>query len=423
MTRTQPVASRATLAPPPVHLVDTDCIAKAKIALALGQLDTTRSLLADLTAQRAHPGIVEAFALAAEACLEERDLDTARSLIRQAASDCGFGLADYNAGSPGIDYTTAQLKFDADLLNAQSALALGQAPEPVWFNQAIYSPDGVFCLADQRGRRLMAFDSGGHLLWGKQLPARQPADMVPVPTASLLLSQRPDEGVSYIDNHYRDFARLNRFATYQALSPLGERKHIYGSFTQDFFGNVYATCGDGHTIAIYTEDGTPIKEIALSEIQVPKPVIPFSILGDDEGHIYLYDTQVLVVLNRYGHVLFMHKFPAVPIPAALKAGLPGGMHLTTDGHLWLVRPQEGRIIKVHPEREEIVDSIGPNLSTGPLVFPIDVLSDWSEHLYIVDAGAGRVIKLLHGTEAEVLFERPFWTGSNPWGPSERPAIA
>lgn len=387
-----------------------EVISQARIALALGQLQEVTRLLEPVLTGSASAATVDGFLLAAEAALESRQLAESRSLIRRVATECDLQGDDLNALKPGTDYTAAQLAFDAGILSAQAACALGEGPAKVWFHQAIYSPDGVFCLADQFNRRLIACDSAGHILWGKQLPHRLPVTG-PVPPPSLLLSQRPDEGLSYIDNEYRDFARMNRFAAYQTLTPLGSGNHTYGSFTQDFFGNVYATCMDRETIAIYTEDGTLIKEISLPDIDIAKPVIPFAILGDDEGHIYLYDTQSLIVLDRYGHVLFRHEFPPAPIPALLQQGLPGGMHLTPDGHLWLARPKEGRIVKVHPERNGILAEIGPDLPGASLVSPVDVLADWGDQLYVVDAGAGRVLRVnQQGTDASVLFERPWWTG-------------
>lgn len=400
----------SALRTPPVSPAAGDTIATAKVALALGQLTQVGRLLEPVLASPATPSTTEGFLVAADAALEARLIPESRDLIRRVATECGFRADDCNALKPGTDYTAAQLAFDAGILSAQAACALGEAPAPVWFHQAIYSPDGVFCLTDQLNRRLIAFDSAGHVLWGKQLPHRVPV-VSKTPAPSLLLSQRPDEGLSYIDNQYRDFARMNRFAAYQTLTPLGAGNHTFGSFTQDFFGNVYATCTDRETIAIYTEDGTQIKEIRLPDIDIAKPEIPYAILGDDEGHIYLYDTQMLLVLDRYGHVLFRHEFPTAPIPALLSQGLPGGMHLTADGHLWLARPTEGRIVKVHPERTGILAEIGPNLPGVPLISPVDIIADWSDQLYIVDAGAGRVLRVNHAaTEVTVLFERPWWTG-------------
>ncbi|HYE76549.1 MAG TPA: hypothetical protein VEI97_01055 [bacterium] len=405
------VTSSATMPPPAIAA--PDAVSRAKVAFALGQLGDTLRLLEPVTGQHATPATIDAFTLAAEAALELRDLPTARAYIRRAALESGLPLDDLNVSHPGTDYPAAQLHFDVGILRAQAAWALGAGPEAAWFNQAIYTPDGVFCLVDQKHRRLVALDTGGHILWGKQLATPKPVGQGSFPQQSLILSQRPDEGLSYIDNQYRDFARLNRFAVYQALCPLGERGHTFGSFTQDFFGNLYATSTDGQTIAIFTEDGSPIKEIALADIEVDRPAIPFSILGDDEGHIYLYDTQVLVVLDRYGHPLFKHTLGKSPLGPALGAGLPGGLHLTPDGHLWLVRPHEGKVVMVHPEREAVVRTIGPDLPCGPLVFPVDVLSDWTDNLYIVDAGAGRVVRISKEGQCSVLFERPYWAGIDP----------
>ena len=409
--------------PTPAPSAFADQLERAKVAHSLGQMQETLDFLQALISQPATPQTIEAWFLAADATLELRDLAKARMLLLRAGRESGLSMMDCNVEHPSDDYSAAQLQFDVSVLRAQASFALGQGPESVWFNQATYTPDGVFGIVDQLQRRIFAIDSLGRVLWGKALlSGSKNSDANGQP--SVLLSQRPDEGLSYIDNHYRDFSRLNRFANYQSLYPLGKKTHSYGSFTQDFFGNLYATCADSETIAIYTEDGTPIKEISLVDIDVPAPAIPYSILGDDEGHIYLYDTQVLVVLNRYGHPLHIHHFLPMEIPESLQTGLPGGMHMSADGKLWLVRPQERKVICVDPATNQVIATHGPALTHGDLILPVDILTDWSENLFVVDAGRGAIIRIDGDGESSILFHRPYWTGVAPEGLSpERSGIS